>query len=95
MAAEHRRLTLALHRTGALVVLSLTALVAAILWLALEPLGAGRQDPFLKGTLVFVIVCSLLELATVWWLKREVVERHRARGGAGGTGRPHRQRAQS
>lgn len=74
MAAEHRRLTLALHRTGALVVLSLTALVAAILWLALEPLGAGRQEPFLKGTLVFVIVCSVVELATVWWLRREVVE---------------------
>ena len=74
MAAEHRRLTLALHRTGALVVLSLTALVAAILWLALEPLGADRRELVLKGTLAFLVTCSLLELATVWWLRREVIE---------------------
>lgn len=73
MPAQYRQLNLALHRSGAIAVLLLTASVAAILFWATAGAPAAR-DAVLRGTLVFLLVCTAVELGAVWWLKREIAD---------------------
>ncbi|HEU5050162.1 MAG TPA: methyl-accepting chemotaxis protein [Gemmatimonadales bacterium] len=77
MAADHLNLTRALHRAGALAVLVLTAIVATLLWFAVqraEP-DAGRvREIVLPATLAFLVLITAIELGVVWWLRREIVE---------------------
>lgn len=69
MAAPHRQISLALHRSGAVVVVVLTLAVAALLHWA----TGGAAGTVWRGTVAFLVGCILLEVATVWWLQREIV----------------------
>ena len=76
MAADHLHLTRALHRVGAIAVVSLTIAIGAILWyLLVETPGAAldRRDVVLWATLGFFVVSVLVELALVAWLRRQIV----------------------
>lgn len=69
MAAPHRQISLALHRSGAVVVVVLTIAVAVLLHWA----TGGVAGTVWRGTVAFLIGCIVLEVATVWWLQREIV----------------------
>jgi methyl-accepting chemotaxis protein len=78
MATDHLHLTRALHRTGALAVLALTAGLAGILWLVASraaPASAGAiRAVALPVTLIFLGLCTVVELLVVNWLRVEVIE---------------------
>src|SRR5690606_31665275 len=77
MAADQQNLTRTLHRAGALAVLALTALVGTLLWLEVRdtvPTSAAAREAVLPALIGFFILATALELAAVWWLKRQIVE---------------------
>ncbi len=75
MAADHLKLTRALHRTGAGVVLVLAAIVAGIVWYTSTRLPAGT--PPLRAVLIatgaFLSLGLIVELVVVAWLGRQVL----------------------
>lgn len=74
MATDQRSLTLALHRVGALAVILLAAIVGGILWYATGEPAGDRRETVLVGVLVFLVLCAVIELAMVWWLRHVVVD---------------------
>src|SRR5690606_41972404 len=77
MAADQQNLTRTLHRAGALAVLALTALVGTLLWLEVRdtvPASAAAREAVLPALIGFFSLATALELAAVWWLKRQIVE---------------------
>lgn len=70
MTIESRRLTLAVHTAGGLIVLLLTVAVGVILW---QALGATSLGDILPHTLAFAAVAVVLELIVTTWATRTVL----------------------
>ncbi len=75
MPADRLRLTRALHRIGALAVLSLGAGVAILTWyiVARVPAGTPPVSAALWATGAFLVLGLGVELAVVGWLRRQIV----------------------
>ena len=75
MAADHVKLTRALHRIGAVAIVALSAAVAVLVWYVTTrlPPGASAVRIALLAAGAFLVVGIVVELAVVAWLGRQLL----------------------